>query len=668
MSATRFRFAHAAGMLGILAASSFGGTAHAALTSSEKAQIRDFTAAAQLENASRVRALVARTDLTEAESVTAMSEALEGVPLDTARARFLKEVVFGPSSAPSRPVLAHAAVRALLARADAVHQKYVGGLDHEPRAIAELSAIYAFLDGEVANAGRASLPGHDPNAGIPSATYEECSKAMREHVEKNARWLKGDGPVPETVARVRAQAQIALVDMLPDGAARRVDAADRLGLKGARRQMLVDWGLLVADTGKLDEPALDRLRKVLARMPAAREGTSVLLVAEDTGVIRAKGGARSVGGEAPQKGASPFGDELAPAPYDATLGAVLLDLATAAAKKVFDDKPAFRDVVTRDVAAAKAEGRTLGFARGAAPEEVLGAAVQLLLVDGARAVDLAMVRHVAGRSESVALLSDALGVLAAQGPEIELGKSSGSATAKDVKVAPSGVVIGFTLDGAPWTIERAEGTHAVVAAKRGGQPVTMLHLATAKVPMKDGERWTQGDLALERLRGAPRVGLVPAAPGAAGPTLKMTGGGGGAKSYDAIGATPPDDDLVVEGDLTVRGGPAGIGLRLRNGREGLHGAMLVVAPGARTSILVSDDAGFEALLAAPVEPAVETPVHVKITLRGTKLSALVGTTKLEGTLPASLVKGEVGLVAKPGASVEVAGWSVKKLAGAPTKR
>jgi hypothetical protein len=41
----------AAGVLWTLAALASGGMAHAALTSSEKAQIRDFIAAAQLENA-----------------------------------------------------------------------------------------------------------------------------------------------------------------------------------------------------------------------------------------------------------------------------------------------------------------------------------------------------------------------------------------------------------------------------------------------------------------------------------------------------------------------------------------------------------------------------------------------------------------------------------------
>lgn len=640
-----------------LALVTFAPAARAALTSSEKAQIRDFTSAAQLENAGRVRALVARTDLSEAESIAAMSDALEAIPFDTSRARFVKEVLFGPSSAPSRAVLVTATVRGLLARADAVHQKFVGGLDHEPRALAELASIYAFLDGEIANAGRTGLPGHDPNAGIPSATYEECSKALRDHVEKNARWLKGDLQVAEPVARVRAQAQVALFDMLPDGPTRRADAADRLGLKGPRRQMLVDWGVLFADAGKLDEASLEKVRRALARLPVARTDVSVIFAGEDRGPIRARSGVAYVSTDAPGSGASPFGDELTSSPYDAKVGGVILDLATLATKRTLEDKPKLKEVATRDAKAAAAEGRFLGIPRGANPEQEIGAAVQAVLVDAPRATDLAMVRFLGRHGESLALLSDAIGVLAAQSPEpIDVGKAGGTTTLTGIRLAPSGVALGFTLEGNAWTIERAEGTYAVAGARRGSQPVSLLHLATAKTPLRDGDRWAEGDLAFVRLRGAPKVGIVPSA--GSGPTLKMSGHG--AKGYDAIGMTPPDADVVVEADLTVRGGPAGIGLRMGNGRDAVRGAMLVFSPGARTSILTSDDTGFEALLAAPVEPAIETPVHVKLTLRGTKLSAVVGTTKLEGTLPASLAKGDVGLVAARGASVEAASWTVKK--------
>ena len=74
-------------------------SAEAALTSSEKGQIRDFVAAARSENAARVRALVARTDLTAESPISALSEAVAPVPFTDARAVFLRELAFGAPSA-----------------------------------------------------------------------------------------------------------------------------------------------------------------------------------------------------------------------------------------------------------------------------------------------------------------------------------------------------------------------------------------------------------------------------------------------------------------------------------------------------------------------------------------------------------------------------------------
>jgi hypothetical protein len=262
-------------------------SAEAALTSSEKGQIRDFVASARAENAVRVRSLVARTDLTVDESIAALTEAVTPVAFTDQRAVFLRELTFGVSSASSRPLLAQAVTHAMLARADTIFQKYVGGLDHEPRAINELVAIYAFLDGTIANAGRPTLAAHDATAGVSAAAYDQCSKELRDHVDHNARWLKGDGAVAESLGRVRAQAQAALLDMLPDGLTRRVDASDRLGLKGARRQMLTEWGILLQDAGKLDDAKATKVREALARLPGARVDLELVDAGDDRGPLRA---------------------------------------------------------------------------------------------------------------------------------------------------------------------------------------------------------------------------------------------------------------------------------------------------------------------------------------------------------------------------------------------
>jgi hypothetical protein len=666
--------------------------AEASLTSSEKAQVRDFVGSARVENASRVRSLVARTDLTTDESIAALVESVSPVAFTAERGLFLRELVFGGSSAASRPLLAQGAVRALLARADALYQKYAGGLDHEPRALAELVAIYAFLDGTIANAGHPTSAAHDASAGIPAATYEECAKELAAHVERNARWLKGDGALAEGAGRVRAQAQVALFDMLPDGLTRRVDAADRLGLKGARRQMLTEWGILLADAGKLDDAKAERVRQILTRLPGARLDLALVYAGEDHGALRARGLVAFAGGTV--VGADqPFGDELTPASIDATTSVVVHDLAVFAVKHALDNRGELRLQAERDAAAAKGDaGRMLGKPHAPSVEHVVGSAAHLLLVDAPRAVDLAFVRMVGGRPESAALLSDAIGALAAfavapvaagapapagapstpppaggtksapAGLHLELGRGSSPATATmgAIRLAPNGAALGFTLDGHVWSLERSGPTFAVTRVTRDGQPLSLAHLATARTPMRDGSSWTEGALTFSRLRGSPRAGIAPSADKSAGPTVKLIGVGGTTGGFDAIATAAPGDDFVMEGELLVRGAPGGVAFRAANGREAVRGAMLVVTPGGRLALLTSDDTGTEAPLADPIEPTPAMPLHVKITVKGTKVSAVVGQTTLAGTLPATLGRGEVGLVAKRGAIVELAGFTLKK--------
>ena len=646
-------------------------SALASLTSSEKGQIRDYLSGGHAEHAGRVRSLVARTDLTVDESVAALSEAVAPVPFTEPRSIFLRELVFGVSSAASRPLLAHAAVRALTTRADAVFQKYVGGLDHEPSAIAELVAIYAFIDGAIANAGRPTLDAHDANAGISAAAYGECSKALRDHLDRNARWLKGDSVIAESVGRVRAQAQAALLDMLPDGITRRVDAVDRLGLKGARRQMLIEWGILFQDAGKLDDAKSERVRQLLMRLPGARLDLELVYAGDDRGALRARGLVTYASGSAGAD-ANPFGEELTPITIDAATSTIAHDFAVLSVKRALDKRSDLRLQAEHDAAAAQSDpGLRLGKPRAPSVEHVTAAAAHLLELDASRALDLAFVRVASGRPESAALLSDAIGALAAfpatvpsaapdaKGLTLELGKAGGTGltTMTAIQLAANGAALGFMLDGHSWAIVRPAPSFAVSGVTRDGLPLSLAHLPTARTPLREGTSWSDGGVTLSKLRGLPRAGIAPAAD-KGGPTVKLAGGG--ARGFDFIGTPAPGDDFVLEGDLLVRGGVGGIAIRAVNGRDAVRGVMLIVTPGGRTAILTSDDTGGESLLAAPIEPTPQMPVHVKITVKGTKIEAIVGTVTLASTLPATVTKGEVGLVAKRGASVDLAGLSLKK--------
>jgi len=619
----------------------------AALTSSEKAQLRDFVASARMENAGRVRTLVARTDHTEAESHAALVEAVTPVPWGPERAAFMKEIVFGGASAASRPLLAVATVKALLARAETVYQKYPGGLDHEPRAVAELVAIYSFLETEIANAPK--------QAGIPVASYEAASAAMRAHVDTNQRWLRGDGAIGEPAARVRAQAQVLLFDLLPEGTTRKVDAADRLALKGARRQMLIDWGILLADSGRMDETKAGVVRSMLARLPGAREGVEVLYAGEDRGPLHARGTVAVVG--AGGADANPFDNDVSPGAFDASTSPIALDLSILAARRAIDKNAELKAQAERDAIAAQGDPKKLlGRPRGPGVDQVVGAAVHLLVLDAPRALDLAFARFIDGRKESAALLSDAIAVLASQSSNqtADLAKPMTA-----IKIT-NGVSTGFTYDGHTWALERGGTNAGVSKVTRDGANVTLGHLASARTPTHEGMSWSEGGYTFTKMRGTPQVGTSPGADKSTGPRVKIVGMG--AKGYDAAGVAPPEGDFVIEGDVNVTGAPGGLAIRAVQGRDAVRGAILVFIPGAggRTMLATSDDAGAETLVGAPIDPTPNMPVHVKIVVQGTKVEATVGGTTIKGTLPATAAKGEVGVIAKKGATVEVTGFSVKK--------
>src|SRR5690348_12698125 len=91
--------------------------AEAALTDSEKMQIATFIAKGEVLNAPRVRALVARPDLTPEEATEPLKKGFSSAPFDDVRREFAEALLFGPGSSASRNAIVAPVVDALLARA-----------------------------------------------------------------------------------------------------------------------------------------------------------------------------------------------------------------------------------------------------------------------------------------------------------------------------------------------------------------------------------------------------------------------------------------------------------------------------------------------------------------------------------------------------------------------
>jgi hypothetical protein len=648
------------------------GSAGASLTPSEQVLVRGWVAGAQRQNVARVRAVVARPDLSADESAAALSQALTAAPVTDARIVFLRELVFGAGSRASRSVLAAAVTRALVARADAVFDHTpASALDRPGPAAAELLRIYAFLAGDVADAGAPpSGRAHDIQAGIDEATYATCAQTLGAHLKRHAAFLRPGPALSPAAARVRAQAMLAAFDMGADSPTRVIDAMDRIGLDAARRRLLIERGVLLLDSGK-SAPALAAATAMIRRLPgSALAGVEAIVLGAETGGLRARETVLAVGGEldgAARAEGFPAG-EVAPSPVPRALGELARELALAVARHALASHGSLRLAVQRDVQSAGGDAsKLLGPAGDGSPEAGAASALGMLMIDAPRTIDLAMARFLGGRPESAALLSDAIGVLAAgAGPSgvqaLVLGKGGddGSITPlplSGVHLQPNGTAAGFGLGGARWEIVR-DPAGTVSGVHRDRQPLAFTMLRAARIPVSGGASWTGGGLALRALYGSPLVGVVH------GPRIRIEGRG----DLDAVALSAPGDDASFDADvrgegsfavlLRAKSGPGGVGIGVRvvpgDGRRPARVAIVNVAAGGGERELAQSTA------LAQVD-------HVHVAVHGAKIRAVCTrrgrppqTASLEAPVPAHQAHGDVAILVKKGTSLELSGVAVRR--------
>jgi hypothetical protein len=611
----------------------------ASLSPSEAEQVRHEVSLAQ--NVAHVRAVVARPDLSSDEASAVMAAAMTATPLDAAHAAFLHDLVFASASAASRPTLAVAVVRGVLGRSDAVLAQNAKNLERNPQAREELARAYDLVEDVIAA---------DAQSNITDSARADCGRALAEHVARNAAVLQPDEAVAPSVATVRAQAAIALLDATPETPGRRVDVANALALAGARRAALIELGVLVLDSGG-SEARVAALRPLLQRLPGAREGAEAIVVGDKgTSQLRARGGAVVMVDAAPgtivSEARSPWGSEVAPPPIDEATLALVHDLAAAAVRRALDQRPRLRAAVEND-------GGEVGVTNMAT----------MLEVDATRTMDAAAARMLAGRRESVAWLSDALGALAVFSPAakgeglmLPLGRAD---SAGDNAVRPARVSLDATgaastvqLDSHTWRIGR-DDKGAVNGLWRDAAPVTAKMLSNARPAAEVATSWSAAGVVFARLAGSPRATV------GSGPHIWVYGSG----VPDAIATPSPADDMTVETDLRVNGGPGGIAVRAVPGSyRSFKGVSVMIVPGStpRAVLLVADGRGVETAAAPAVELTTAPVQHVRVSVKGTKIEARIGSATLEGTLPDGYAHGDVALRAYPSVSVEATSWKLKK--------
>lgn len=461
-------------------------SARASLTPSEATQVREFYAGAKPNDASQVRALVARPDLTTEESASALSSAVGAVPFTAQRAAFLHALVFGGASLPSRSVLALATTQGVLARTNEIIAKYEGDFDAHPDALAEVQRIFVFLDQDVASAAIRRGVGAPPESGISPATYDECAKAIVDASALHPKWLKVDVKLSPAAEKVRAQEQLALFDMMNESPTFRVDAADKLGLVGARRNFFMELGVLILDDGKASDTRVDAARGLFLRLPAARAGVEAVYFGDEKpGIIG--GGAKkkdlvAVKSSLDSSPAAPMNllpDDLSQSTVKAGAGTIdpaladlAHDLSLITVRRALQNRGDLALQATRDAQAAVAAKMLLGRTPPASttppdPIDPLAQAVELVAVDAHAAFDMARARHNAGANEPAALFSDAIGILAVYAPpaqagsglSLAVGKSKGDGSTEtvmvsDVHLAPNGVATALMMGGETLVVAR----------------------------------------------------------------------------------------------------------------------------------------------------------------------------------------------------------------------
>ncbi len=661
------RNASIVGALALAAALLAPAGAQASLTPGETAVIRQFTQGAQRASAQKVRALVARPDLSAAESAQAMSTALVATPVTDARVAFLHEVLFGPGSAASRNVLAPAVVRGLLARADAV-LAHTPDLEAHPDQARELRRIYAFIGGDIAGAGHPTPRAHDPRAGIAPGTYDACSKLLGDHARKHGTVLALSAPVGPNTALARAQLALAVLDMASDSPTRTIDAADRLGLDPARRSILIQRRVLVLDDGKA--PArVAAVRSMLARVGGSAMGdVEAVYFGEGRAPLRSRGAVLGVPVRLDSSAAADVlpEDEVQGTPVKAPFAALAAALAAHVAPRVLQNRGELRLAAQHDAqSAARDPRKLLGPAGDGTPESAVAGALGLLLADAPRTLDLALARFLGGRPQSLALVCDALGVLVAAGPpgsaagaSATLGKPATDGSSEwlgvtGIRLAPNGAAVGFTIGHDRWEVARGAGG-TVTGVRRNGQPLTFGMLHDARIPVSGGASWSGGGLTLSHLLGNVMVGAV------AGPRVRVVG----TSTLDAAALSAPGDDVVVDADIRAQG-PVAILLRAGASRDGV-GTGLRIVPGTpwRVSLVWIDARHVERELAgSSTIPRVD---HVRLSIKDRKLQATLtrkgqkGTPlRLEAVAPSPLAHGDVALVARKGSWMELSGLRVR---------
>jgi hypothetical protein len=649
----------------------------AALTDSEKAVVRTFIVKGVADTAPRVRALVGRPDLTPAEVSAALRPGIAEAPFDEKHQRFLDALLFGQGSAASRSALVPAVVEGLLAKASAafadVPLEPGARVDSKGRKASEESlAIHAYVDHRIANAGTPPADGHDPAAGIRDDALEAAARLYKDYLAAHSQAFGTRGRVAPEMLRTRLQSSLALVD-LGAGIVPRHTLSEWLGFGGERRAVFERTGVVVDADGAPDARVAAAVKMLESAGPAA-EGLSAWLVskASPAGVVArgtvARAGATLGEGMHPVDGTTVWPPEVKPSSPDAALVAVAFSAADLATGRVLSGAPALRERArTAAEHAARAgapgylapspAGMTLAGALGQpapapSPTLVLAGAVELLLLDGTRAIEVALIRAGEGRPEPLEQLALALTVLTGEGGRLTLGvaREGGGvdmAAASEVKLGGDGLVTSFAFGGRRFTV--VADKDGVFSARVDGAIPKLTQLPDFRERTVAAKTFRANGVDYDLLFGEPKgAGLDDG-------RLVLEGSKAG---FDAIVTGPVGTDQDVAAVIRPAGAGGGLIVRGREGDDSYEGVgVMLEVDYARVRLLRFDGHAKAAQLAEPIPlPAMQPKGYiVSLKAEGDQITAKVDGRVLTGKLRVvgEIEPGRVGLAIRADTRLDV---------------
>jgi hypothetical protein len=655
--------------------------AQAALTDSEKAQVTSFVKAGDVASAAKVRALVARPDLSVDEASEPLSAGFVAVSFDERHEKFARELLVGPGSNAARSDLTPALVRALLARAGralgSMPQTEVGrDALRADQLSKEVVRIHRFVSTTIANAGKPPADGHDASAGFRDDALLASAKAYLAHIAAAPLSLKFGSPVTGSGIVIRAQTILTASD-LARGLVPRHELSAAFGLGAAQKRAFERHGLLIEDGGQSSSERLEKIVSLLDLVPGAADTLGLWLLSKSsTKGLTARGRIASARVSSSNRDAPPakslWPEDVEPATSDRDLSEAAYSLAWVAVRAAFQKSPALKKLAEKSAIRAGSAGADTYLAKdlpesvlspqgvswngapGASAELYLAHALRLVLLDPERALSIALARSVRGQYEPMTAFSLSLSALSSlqKTPERWETFSKISTT--------NGFVSAFGVSSSPESgkprIDSYELKHdsdgVVTAVLVSGAAPKLGSIRFSRLIPVTGEAWMWGKTKLAKLSGDP---LAVAADEqrfvmAAGP--KSSG-------YDAIvtGAVGSDQSAHATIRATGRGG--GLLLRGEAGKDSYSGVVLLLSgdPNPKATLVFVDGEAQATELAAPIALTANPAGHrVSLSVRGQVVSATVDDKKLEAKLTRPSTNGRMGLVTAHSGRIEVDGF------------